>query len=148
MILCNKLHNDHLQTTGARLGTRSNGSLAARAEKGKVLTEILPDVQQDFWRSSVQLVKQGAEAEEEQGGHAEAVAAQGKAPRQHREEAGLSTVPLPDVVAVSLVVVVAVQGTAAEILHHLLLTKRGGKSPIRLWKVKLDALRSLDSRRS
>lgn len=38
--------------------------------------------------------------------------------------------------------VVAVKGTAAEILHHLLLTKRRGKSPIRLWKVKLVALRS------
>lgn len=41
--------------------------------------------------------------------------------------------------------VVAVKGTAVEILHHLLLTKRRGKSPIRLWKVKLVALRSFDS---
>lgn len=32
------------------------------------------------------------------------------------------------------------KGTAAEILHHLLLTERRGKSPIRLWKVKLVAL--------
>ena len=35
---------------------------------------------------------------------------------------------------------VAVKGTAAEILHHLLLTERRGKSPIRMWKVKLVAL--------
>lgn len=41
--------------------------------------------------------------------------------------------------------VVAVKGTAAEILHHLLLTKRRGKSPIRLWKVKLVALRSFEA---
>lgn len=35
---------------------------------------------------------------------------------------------------------VAVKGTAAEILHHLLLTKRRGKSSIRMWKVKLVAV--------
>lgn len=40
---------------------------------------------------------------------------------------------------------VVVKGTAAEILHHLLLTKRRGKLPIRPWKVKLVALRSLES---
>lgn len=41
--------------------------------------------------------------------------------------------------------VVAVKGTAAEILHHLLLTKRRGKSPIRLRKVKLVSLGSLEA---
>lgn len=41
--------------------------------------------------------------------------------------------------------VVAVKGTAAEILHHLLLTKRRGKSPIRLRKVKLVFLGSLEA---
>lgn len=39
----------------------------------------------------------------------------------------------------------AVRGTAAEILHPLLLTKPCGKSPIRLWKVKLVALRSFEA---
>lgn len=38
----------------------------------------------------------------------------------------------------------AVKGTAVEILHPLLLTKRCGKSPIRMRKVKLVALRSFD----
>lgn len=43
--------------------------------------------------------------------------------------------------------VVAVKGAAAEILHHLLLTKRRGKSPIRLRKVKLVSLGSLEGGR-
>lgn len=38
----------------------------------------------------------------------------------------------------------AVKGTAVEILHPLLLTKRCGKSPIRMRKVKLVALRSFE----
>ena len=51
----------------------------------KVLTQILSDVQQDFRRSSVQLVKEGAEAEEEQRSHAETIASQGEPQRQRRE---------------------------------------------------------------
>lgn len=37
------------------------------------------------------------------------------------------------------------KGTAAKILHHLLLTNRRGMSPIRLWEVKLLALRSFEA---
>lgn len=55
----------------------------------------------------------------------------------------LSVVSLSDVVG-SLVVVAVVRGTAAEILHHLLLTKQRGKSPIRLLEVKVAALGSFD----
>lgn len=52
----------------------------------------------------------------------------------------LSVVSLSDVVGSLVVVVVAVvRGTAAEILHHLLLTKQRGKSPIRLLKMKVAA---------
>lgn len=52
------------------------------------------------------------------------------------------------VVSLSFVVgslAVVVKGTAAEILHHLLLTIRRGKSPIRLRKVKLVALGSFEA---
>lgn len=42
---------------------------------------------------------------------------------------------------------VAVKGTAAEILHHLLLTKRRGKLPIRLLEVKLVASISFEAAR-
>lgn len=49
--------------------------------KGKVLTEILPDVYQDFRRSSVQLVEKGAETEEKQRSHAEAITSEGKSQR-------------------------------------------------------------------
>lgn len=45
--------------------------------------------------------------------------------------------------------VAAVERTAAGILlhhhHHLLLAKRRGKSPIRMWKVKVVALRLLEA---
>lgn len=97
--------------------------------KSEVLTEILPDVQQDFRGSSVQLVKKGTETEEEQRSHAETITPQRQSPRQGKEKAVLSVVSLSYLIG-SLVVV---KGTAAEILHHLLLTKRRGKSPIRLW---------------
>lgn len=40
--------------------------------------------------------------------------------------------------------VVAVEGTAAEILHHLLLTKQRGKSPIRLGKLEVAFWRTFD----
>lgn len=46
--------------------------------EGKVLTEILSDVQQDSRGSSVQLVKQRAETEEEQSSHAETITSQGE----------------------------------------------------------------------
>lgn len=104
----------------------------ASASRGKlkVLTEILSDVQQNFRGSSVQLIKQGAEAEEEQRSHAETITPQGESQRYRRECAVLSVVSLSNVVG-SLAV--AVKWAAAEILHHLLLTKRRGKSAIRLW---------------
>lgn len=47
----------------------------------KVLTEILPDVQQDSWSPAVQLVTKRAEAEEEERSHAETITSQGEAPR-------------------------------------------------------------------
>lgn len=59
--------------------------LNQQKENEKVLTEILSDVQQDFRWSSVQLVKQGAETEEEQRSHAETITSQGEPQRQRRE---------------------------------------------------------------
>lgn len=106
---------------------------------GEVLTEILSDVQQDSRGSSVQLVKKGAETEEEERSHAETITSEGEPQRHGGEQAVLLVVALSDVVGA---LVVAVRGTAAVILHHLLLTKRRGKSPIRLWKVELVALSS------
>lgn len=114
------------------------------AEINEVLTEILSDVQQDLRGSSVQLVKERAEAEEKECSHAETITSQGKSQRQRRKNAALSVVSLSDVIRD---LVVAVKGTAAEILHHLLLTKRRGKSPIRLRKVKLVSLGSLEADR-
>lgn len=111
-------------------------------EINEVLTEILSDVQQDLRGSSVQLVKERAEAEEEECSHAETITAQGKSQRQRKKNAALSVVSFSDVIRD---LVVAVKGTAAEILHHLLLTKRRGKSPIRLRKVKLVSLGSLEA---
>lgn len=116
-------------------------SVTAR-EINEVLTEILSDVQQDLRGSSVQLVKERAEAEEEECSHAETITAQGKSQRQRKKNAALSVVSFSDVIRD---LVVAVKGTAAEILHHLLLTKRRGKSPIRLRKVKLVSLGSLEA---
>lgn len=106
----------------------------------EVLTEVLSEVQQDPRGSSVQLVKERAEAEEEECSHAETITSQGKSEWQRGEDAALSVVSLSDVIRD---LVVAVKGTAAEILHHLLLTKRRGKSPIRLREVKLVFLGSL-----
>lgn len=110
----------------------------------EVLTEVLSEVQQDPRGSSVQLVKERAETEEEECSHAETITSQGKSEWQRGEDAALSVVSLSDVIRD---LVVAVKGTAAEILHHLLLTKRRGKSPIRLREVKLVFLGSLETRR-
>lgn len=113
---------------------------------GKVLTEILPDVQQDLRRSSVELIKKRAEAEYEQCTHAETISSQGDTERRRGEEpVALSAVSLSDVVGS---VAVAVKGTAAVILHHLLLTKRLQKSPIRLWEVALESFKSKGIQRS
>lgn len=112
--------------------------------KKEVLTEILPDVQQDSWSPPVQLVTKRAEAEEEKRSHTETITSQGEAPRYSAEQAVLSVVSLSDVVGSLVVVVAVVRGTAAEILHHLLLTKQRGKSPIRLLEVKVAALGSFD----
>lgn len=55
------------------------------AEEGEVLTEILSDVQQDFRGSSVQLVKERAETEEEERSHAETITTEGQSERYGRE---------------------------------------------------------------
>lgn len=123
--------------SSTRRGSEREGEWERKKER-KVLTEILSDVQQDSRGSSVQLVKQGAETEEEQRSHAETITSQGEAQRRGGEEAVLSVVPLSGVVGSRAV---AVKGTAAEILHHLLLTRHRGKSPIRPWRVKRVARR-------
>lgn len=61
------------------------GNNKTKKKKKKVLTEILSDVQQDFRGSSVQLVKEGAETEEEQRSHAETITSQGESQRHGRE---------------------------------------------------------------
>lgn len=131
-----------MATNHSRNPSFSLKDLCDCADINDVLTEILSDVQQDLRGSSVQLVKERCEAEEEECSHAETITSQGKSQRQRRKNAALSVVSLSDVI---LDLVVAVKGTAAEILHHLLLTKRRGKSPIRLRKVKLVSLGSLEA---
>lgn len=74
-----------------QLSLKKNPPLVTRSQPAqgkkekKVLTQILSDVQQDFRGSSVQLVKKGAETEEEQRSHAETITSQGKSQRYRRE---------------------------------------------------------------
>lgn len=63
-------------------------------ESERNLTEILPDLQQNFRGSSVQLVKQWAETEEQQCGHAETIVAQREAKPESREPESLPAVPI------------------------------------------------------
>lgn len=57
-------------------------------------SEILPDLQQNFRGSSVQLVKERAEAEEQQCGHAESIIAQGEAKPESRQPESSPAVPI------------------------------------------------------
>lgn len=97
---------------------------------GCLLTEILSNVQQDSGGSSVELVEEGRQAEDEERRHAESIRSEGQAPRNGGERGRLVVVAVVPEVGELGALAVAVRRTAAVILHHLLLTRRRAKSPI------------------